>query len=491
MSNTIAGAFELDMVPEKTLAEFMMSDQRVRAVRGPIGSGKSTVMALELFRRMVEQAPGKDGIRKTQMCITRNTLSQLKTTCLVTVQNLFGQICRYKPSTSEILFEFDDVKSSWLLLPLDTPQNIQRLLSLELTVAWVSEFREIRPEIVHAIYSRCGRFPSRLHGGATFYGMILETNSFAEDSEWFDVLEVDLPSNWGYFIQPPGVTVTYAIDDLSESEPIILTTGENGEYLPETYYTDMIESNGGLDSYFVRQYIFNEIAPSVAGEAVFRENFSNKFHVSDYELHPVDHMPLCIGVDGGRHPAAVITQLQGDGRVKVLGEVYGDNMGMEVFTTTILKPLLATDRYRGLPMFLVLDPSARNKSEVGEENLLQAYKRFGFVAVLATTNAIQPRLRIVDQWLQLTMQGKPALEFCCANCPNLTLSMGSRYRFKKRQDGSLDMAKPEKLHPWSEMADCLQYALLGGNDRVRARALRTIDRPTNLSYQEVPTGAWT
>jgi hypothetical protein len=487
----MAEPFVLDVTPPPKLAQFMLSQARVRAVRGPIGSAKSTAMALELFRRTIEQRPGKDGIRRTQHAVVRNTLSQLKTTCLVTIQGLFGPIARWKPSTSEVIFEFDDVYSVWLLLPLDTPQNIQRLLSLELTMSWISEFREIKPEIVRNVYSRCGRYPSPLNGGCTFYGLIMETNSFSEDSEWFTVLELDLPGNWDYFVQRPGCTIEYAEDDPMQEYPLVTPSGDNIENLPETYYTDQIESNGGPDSNWVKQYVLNQIAPSVAGEAVFKENYEASFHVAPYELHAIDNMPICIGVDQGRSPAAVITQPDPRGNINVLGEAYGSNMGMETFVTTILRPMLLSERYRGLPMYIILDPAGRNKSEIGEESVLMALKRMGFTAVLASTNNIAPRLRVVDSWLQMQIGGQAALRFCPQNCPTLVLSMGSRYRFKKRKDGTLDEGNPEKLHPYSDLADCLQYALLGSSERVRAKAIRMVNRPTHSTTVEPPTGAWT
>ena len=140
----------INYVAPPTLAACMRGKGRVRVVRGPIGSGKSTAMAMELFRRMLEQEPGDDGIRRTQMAVVRNTLVQLRTTCLPTILQLFGPLAHWRPSTNSIEFAFGDVKSTWLLLPLDTPDNIRRLLSLELTAAWVSELREIRIKIGRA-----------------------------------------------------------------------------------------------------------------------------------------------------------------------------------------------------------------------------------------------------------------------------------------------------------------------------------------------------
>jgi len=46
------------------------------------------------------------------------------------------------------------------------------------------------------------RFPSKMRGGPTWYGIFGETNSFSEDDAWYSRLELELNPNWGYFVQP-------------------------------------------------------------------------------------------------------------------------------------------------------------------------------------------------------------------------------------------------------------------------------------------------
>ena len=122
-----------DYTPPMVLREFMVSDARVRAVRGPVGSAKSTAMAMDMFMRSCQAPVQEDGVRRSRMVIVRNTLQQLRTTCLVTIMQLLRPVCRYKVSESTIEVRMPGVESDWILLPLDTPQNIDRLLSLELT----------------------------------------------------------------------------------------------------------------------------------------------------------------------------------------------------------------------------------------------------------------------------------------------------------------------------------------------------------------------
>lgn len=466
---------KFDYTPPPTLRRFMVSNARVRAVRGPVGSAKSTACAMELFRRSCEAPMQADGIRRSKWVIVRNTLQQLKTTNLVTIQQLLRPVTNYKVSDQTLQLRLPGVESDWLLLPLDTPENVQRLLSLELTGAWVSEFREIDPEIVQSVLSRCGRYPSRAvlneTQGDYWYGLIMESNSFTEDSPWFEQLEEKLPTNWEYFVQPgafdPGA--------------------ENRENLPPRYYEDLMESN---TEDWVDQYIHNKIGPSLSGQAVFRKSFIHSFHVAEGPLIPQPGLPIAIGLDTGRNPAAVLGQIDTRGRLLVFDAVYAENMGMDLFLTTVLRPLLNHEKYAATPAYLVIDPACRQRSQIGEENVLEAVKRNGFSAIPAQTNNIDPRLRAVEKFLVEQRAGGAAILFDPQGCRDLVLAMGSRYRYKIKKDTTLE-EKPEKLHPWSDLADALQYLCLGTSSNMRGKIMRMLTPNVHDVQPEAAASGWT
>lgn len=457
-----------------TLTHFLQSNKRVRAIRGPVGSGKSVACAAELLLRAARQTPDADGIRRTRMVIVRNTLQQLKTTCLPTVETILRPIMNFKVSDSTIQIRAGDIHSDWILLPLDTPQNIQRLLSLELTMAWASEFRELNPEVLNAVLSRCGRYPSRMNNGQgpTFYGLIQETNSFSEDSPWYDVLEAEgaLPSTWDYFIQPGGMD----------------EDAENRDNLPPTYYEDLLESNPPEWS---DQYIHNLITPSLSGQAVFRNSFDHDYHVAEHELIPSRGHPLIIGLDTGRNPAAVICQVNHTGRMFVMQECYAENMGMERFLEEHLRPALFEERFAGLPSYIVIDPAGLQKSQIGEESVVSMIQGEGFECKTAQTNNIDPRLRAVDKWLGRSMGREPAMLFDSVGCPQLITAIRSTYRYKIKKDGELD-AKPEKKHPISDLADALQYACLGTAQNILGRVMRR-NNSVDEAQPKFSEAAWT
>lgn len=426
---------------------------------------------MELLRVACEQEPDpEDGVRRTRMLIVRNTFSQLKTTCLVSIMQMLRPIAEWRPSDSTVRIRFGDVESDWIMLPLDSDQNIQKLLSLELTFAWVSEAREIDPELVKNALSRCGRFPAVSHGGATRYGLIAESNSFRTDSPWYPLLEEELPANWEFFKQ------SGAMDP--EADWL--------QYLPPDYYTDLIESN---TPEWVDQYVHNNYGESLDGQAVYKHSYSRDFHVAKSTLTPIPTLPICVGMDFARWPAAVITQMDPRGRLLVLAELQHENLGVEAFTNEFVMPMLASSRFRACPHYIVGDPSGVSRSQIGEESVFDALRRLGLPAYPAMTNNIQPRLRAVEKFLLQQRDGAAAM-LIDPSCEILIQGFQSRYRFKKRQDGFVDDTKPDKQRPWADVHDALQYACLGTSKSIRTRA---INRQMVREYpsNNMPVGAWT
>lgn len=441
---------------EPTMRQFHASNKAIRATRGPVGSGKSVAMAIEILRRATEMPPSSDGIRRSRCVVVRNTLQQLTSTCLVTLQEWLRPITRWKVSDKTLYMEFTPadgipVYCEILLLPLDTPENQQRLLSLELTFGWISEFREIPLEVAQAVFSRLGRYPSRANVKDYWYGMWMETNSFSEDSDYFNYLEVERPSNVDYFIQPGGM------------EP----NAENRQNLPPRYYEDMIEAN---DPAWVSQYVHNQITESLSGQAVFSKVFKEEFHTAD-TLYPNPLSPIIIGLDTGRNPAAVFGQLDPRGRMLVLSSVHAENMGMQKFLNTVVRPHIA-DRFDNAGRYVIaVDPAARQRSQIGEKSVLEAIKEEGFMAVVASTNDITPRLRAVEHYMNMQVEGGGGILIDKEHNKTLLRAIKHDYRYKRtKATGDLE-EKPEKGHPHSDLADALQYLCLSAGSDLLAREL--------------------
>ena len=63
-----------------------------------------------------------------------------------------------------------------LFLLLIDPEDVRNFI-FELTGVWINEAREIPKSIIDACTMRVGRYPSVKDGGATWSGVICDTNS--------------------------------------------------------------------------------------------------------------------------------------------------------------------------------------------------------------------------------------------------------------------------------------------------------------------------
>ena len=136
--------------PPPTGELFMRSNARVRMMMGPVGSGKSTVSIVEIFRRCAEMPHSIDGFRRSRWVIIRNTLPQLKTTTKKSWDQWFpdGVAGTWKESEKTFFLNVGDIRAEILFLPLDSVEDTNRLLSLELTGAFINEAREVDPGII-------------------------------------------------------------------------------------------------------------------------------------------------------------------------------------------------------------------------------------------------------------------------------------------------------------------------------------------------------
>mgnify|MGYP003693551945 CR=1 FL=1 len=372
----------------KTVADFQLSSAFVRVIMGPVGSGKTTALIMEILRRGIQQMPGPDGIRRTRWAIVRQTLSQMKMTILLDMLSWFRLFATYKVSEQLVTLDFNDVHIEVYLIPLEEEEDQKRLLSMQLTGCAMNECTELSIDLVSAISGRCGRFPSKAEGGSTWFGVIGDCNAPTEGSDWWKMMEEDRPHDWQIFRQPSGLS----------------PEAENVENLPERYYERLAE-NPNTD--WVRRYVQCEYGEDPSGVAVFRDCFKRSFHTVDH-LEPVKGKTIIIGQDFGRSPCSVICQPDHAGRLLVLEEVLAEDIGLETHVSRSLKPALFSDRYAGHLFAAVGDPSGVAKGNFLEEDSFDVLRRLGIPAFPAPTNSIESRLAAVENLLFQQRDGGPA-----------------------------------------------------------------------------------
>lgn len=471
-----------------TCARFMKSESFGRLIAGPVGSGKTTACIFELFRRALEQHPAPDGLRYTRFAVVRQTLKQLKDTVLKDITDWLKGVAEYKVSDSTIYISFGDVRSEWLLIPLDDPDDQRRLLSMQLTGAWMSECIEMDIAIISPLAGRVGRYPGASLGGASWAGMIADTNMPSEGSPWHKMM-TEPPPDWQIFIQPGGMSAhaenlqwlnqTPATLALTDDDPVRLAQGRK-------YYERFIRSNSPD---WCKRYVHAEFGHDPSGTAVFRESFKSHWHVVD-ALEPVASYPIIVGLDFGRDPCAVICQADHKGRLLVLEEIIAEDVGLETQIQRAIKPALLSDRYITRPTYIVGDPAGAQRSTLYEETSFDLLQRHGLRAYPAPTNDLDRRLSAVEALLLGARDAGPALLIDRSRCPTIIQALSGGYRYAKTRDGRRK-PQPDK-NEFSHIMDALQYACLAVHGGLTDMVANRMRRQMHATPQRnISPSAWT
>lgn len=476
-----------------TMASFMKSNAYGRIAAGPVGSGKTTACMMELLRRSLMQSTAQDGYKYTRFAVVRQTLKSLKDTVLKDCETWLGSrgLGAWKVSESTFHVVFDNVRSEWIFLPLEDATDQARLLSMQLTGAWLSECIEMDLSILAPVTGRLGRYPSGARGQPSWMGIVADTNMPTIMTPWQNFME-NLPPDWCKFIQPSGMawdaenlnwlTQTDATLKLPIDHPVRVAQGRR-------YYERLVGVNQH-DPDWIDRYVHAVYGNDPSGAAVFKNTFKPSFHIADATLL-IPGYPLIIGQDFGRNPWSLICQMDHMGRLLVHQEVDATNVGLEKHVNEKLRPALWRD-YIGFKAALVGDPSGAAKGTIAEESCFDALKRLGLPAIPAPTNDIEPRLRAVEALLGRQSGGGPALIISRAGCPKLCRAMSGGYRFKKLKEGGLK-AVPEKSDPegFSHVVDCLQYVCLCVHGGMLPYIMTKINPQPSKRGRGVSSKGWT
>lgn len=439
-----------------TVARFHRSNAGFRAICGPIGSGKSVACCVEIYRRCVQQKVGPDGLRRSRWVVVRNTRNQLKDTTLKTWFYWFppgSGIGYWKETETTYFLEFGDVKAEILFRALDTPADVSKVLSLELTGVWINECREIPQEIVEGLQGRLKRYPSQDKGGSNYWMMIADTNPPEVDSYWYKVLEhiplegddEDTLVECDTFIQPSGIS----------------PEAENIQYLEPGYYTSLAKgrSKAWIDVYIKAQY-----AISQAGRPVYHRVFKKDWHVAKQQLKVDPYLPVIVGFDCGLTPAALFMQLTLEGRVRILREAVEFDMGMKRFAKHRIRPIIQ-NFFPVNPILFIGDPAGKRRADSDESTAFKSLKaEFDddlerTVKVKgASSNDPEVRIQATEQVLSQFPDGEP-LVLIDPSCKWYIQGLQTKYFYPKQKLTGEHSLSPKK-NEWSHIVEAGQYGHL-------------------------------
>lgn len=473
----------IDYRPTLTGSKFHNSNNFVRGIVGPIGSAKSVTCVMEILRRACQQAPNEEGIRETRCVVTRNTMKQIRKTTLATFLKWLPHGKAGKFYKSDCIFHIgwdDDNRPTRLMLKdgtfvhcevifsgMETPDQVDDLLSFEPTFAYSNEFREMDFAVFTALVSRLGRFP----GGdsTTWDGWFGDSNMFDTKSPWY-----------GLFHEKPSEALMGAMAKIGKvmAQPELFRQpgglspmAENIENLPgatkqnpeggRAYYLRLMQVN--RDPNWINMHVNAEFGYLVKGMAVYQGYFNSRVHAPNIRLIPDPTRAIVVGIDFGMDAAAVFAQRLDNGQWLVLGEVIAENKSTADFARMITH--YAIERGWSNNLVCWADPtSGSGRSQAaGLKTNIDICRANGLTIQASPdrSNSIETRLNCVKQALSRSPNGDAGV-LCDPSCDTLIRGFLGAYHYEEKRGSVEDpehKEKPEKDH-YSNVHDAFQYAVL-------------------------------
>ncbi len=470
-------------------------------IRGPFGSAKSTTAIIKLITNMQKQKRGPDGVARRRTAIIRNTYGELSTTTAKTwnewIPREVGRWVDKAPPTHTI--STPDLEWEILFVALDRPEDLKKLLSMDLSDAWVNEAREIPKQIIDGLSGRVGRYPAtrRDASGAILHTcaapqIIMDTNPPDTDHWWAKM--ADFPD---METRARNLELTDQLRTLGSlgpnqrlSEFFAQPSGrspqaENLRNLIPGYY-ERLMADKSPD--WIKVYVDGEYGFVQEGKPVYPE-YVDSTHCQPFDL--MRGMPVYVGIDFGLTPAATFGQRTPMGAWRIHSELVTENMGALQFGEILKREM--NSRYQGFQFEAITgDPAGEQRSQADERTPFNALLASGVQARPAPTNDPIKRRETFAWFLSRMIDGKPGM-LIHPNCQKLRKALAGGYHYRRVQSAvGTEIYTPEPVKDMnSHIAEAGQYMLLGaGEARTVMRAAPEFrrNRPDFAEMQFNPFG---
>ncbi|MBY5988204.1 hypothetical protein [Roseovarius atlanticus] len=479
--------------------EFYWSDADVHFIQGPVGSGKTTTLMKSRLRRAIMMPRSTvDGVRRYKVLFIRETYRQLWSTTIPSYLEVFPKDLgtwsggRGDPVTHVIHFEDEHGPIEFTAEFMAFGDNIiASMRGVQATDIVMNEGDTMPVDVLTVGIGRIDRYPGRHHFDGLprqiqSYGQLVgDMNAPDEDNWTFSVLhDGDNRRNMGKQLTQAMQDDETALarkegrkpDTVREirieftNQPGYGEPGcENTQNLSPSYYPRQIASMklaGRGD--MVDRLVFNKVVYLRVGDPVFEREFNARIHVSEETIPILPNLPLLVGLDQGFKGAAVVAQLAGWMRWRILGELHFPNERLMAVTFgQRLQEFLET-RAPGVEVEAGYGDMAgeHGASQAADENetwnLLVA-RTVGFTIrpQIIGQNRIQPRLEAVRAALEAPLEGGQPGVLIDPSCKFLRRGFSARYVWTDEIDRNGDKRKvPDKRYTEANVMDALQYLLL-------------------------------
>jgi hypothetical protein len=491
--------------PDGAVLRAFMRDRtsRVKIIQGPQGSGTSSACCMHIFQRALAQQPQADGRQRFRVHILRETYSKLEETTIPTWKDWFkpgtgpgqfGIFYETRPYRHEIRVGALELDVTFVAME-DIRDAKSFFMSLETSLIWFNEVQFAQYEVFSEAVGRVSppRFPAVKDGGCAWGGLIADTNAPPAD-HWLPIMRGDVPppdwmteekrnalkkpANWGFYMQPPGLIENFEEYTDGEGQMSRRLVGylpnpeaENLKNLPPGFYEEKI---AGKTKSWIDSNIMNRSSVVTDGKPVYPQ-FRREVNVSLRPLEIVPDVPVTVGLDFGRQPAASIGQmLRNDWFIQ--REYIGRDMSAVEFAP-LLKTYLA-QQYPGFTFNFWGDPAGSKRGEATDKTPFQVFAENGMTVLPAPNpqNMRSIRWEAVNGVLMRRSQtGRPSSLLIDPGCVTLITGLSGGYFMRRlRISGERYAEEPDK-NQYSHVCEAFENQLLGGGE---GRAVTMGSHPT-------------
>lgn len=458
------------------VSDYYHSDAFVSLIIGPIGSGKTLGSILKWEKLIHEQEPSDDGIRYTRLAVVRNTAVELRDTTIKSFEGFFGDTLKMNWGNLSALYEHGDVHAEILFRALDKPADMKKLLSLEITFAYLNELRELPKEALENVTSRLGRYPSLTTGTeATSPQAWADTNAFDNETWIYKKFIENKPYNHEVFEQPPAIiNQVFASNQLVSAE--VNPDAENLSNLPSEYYKGFI---AGKSEDWVRVMIMRQYIPLQEGKPVYPEYNDNIHCVDEKMIRPATtDRPIICSADNGRWSGFLVGQIDTFGRLVIFDEITSEDINLIVFGEIVSSEMKL--KYSQHKFETWIDPWAANqRGQLTDDTMLKVWNKKKMNCRTSRTKSPSIMVNAVKDMLGKMINGQPALVIS-SRCKNLRKALNGSYQYKRiATSGERYSEKPDK-GMFSHIANAMEFMVDGTG---ASKDLRLSDRHMQKSFK--------
>lgn len=454
------------------VSNYYLCDKFVSLIIGPIGSGKTLGSIAKLDRLIYEQEPSKDGIRYTRTVVVRNTYTELEDTTMKSFDEFYGDLLHW--SGKNAIYKHDDVHAEFIFRSLDKPQDMKKLLSLEITYAYLNEVRELSKEALDNVTSRLGRYPSVNSGIRATKPQCIGDSNACGDQHWMYKLFVTdyRPDNYALFIQPPAI----------DEEGNVNQNAENLDNLPYEYYRGQL---AGKETDWIDQMIRVKFIEKKEGKPVYPE-YSDTIHMIDHEKikPPSKDLPLICGSDNGRWSGFVIGQVDPLGRLVIFDELVSDDVNLTDFSEIIRSHM--QQHYPGYRFETWIDPWAANqRGQLTDATMFKVYNKSELHPRVSNTGSPLTMVEAVKRKLGMIIVGQPAIVIS-NKCKHLLAGLRGGYQYRRINVSAEKYAEKPDKGPYSHICNAFEMLVDGMGASRELLAKHNHSRPIQINTEWSP-----